>query len=227
MSQKVSQPSGHSSVGDRQRYYDKLVRILGVNDMLDSFKNFDRKRLTSVHNKARLYLTHPQVRKILHMNDEHEEEYQGSHQAKESANELVPVSLKDLKIGEKNEGVVLFDELCVEAFKFMRIYTLLNEVGTGNAVALSIVSSIPSSIDQSFARGTYPQGQKIAVKEPLFVQGEGGILFINVENPLSIEIAESLPASANINVTVGEAKFNRWKECADKALIANDWKKCA
>ncbi|GLJ09727.1 hypothetical protein SUGI_0114810 [Cryptomeria japonica] len=228
ISQKVSQPSGDRQFRENtgHRYYDKLVRILGADDMLDSFKNFDRQRLTAVHNKARLYLTHPQVGKILHMNDEHEEEYRSSHEATESANELVPVSLKDLKIGERNEGVVLFGELCVEAFKFVRIYTLLNEVGTGNAVALSIVSPIPSSIDQSFPRCTYPQGRKIAVKEPLLVQGEGGILFINVGNPLSIETTESLPASADINVTVGEEKFNRWKECADKALITNDWKKC-
>ncbi|GLJ09724.1 hypothetical protein SUGI_0114770 [Cryptomeria japonica] len=174
MSQKVSEPSGDRQLRENigHRFNFKLVCILGVDDMLDSFKNFDRQCLTAIHNKARLYLTHPQ----------------------------------DLKIEEQNEGVVLFGELCVEAFKFVRIYTPLNEVGAGNAVALSIVSPIPSSIDQSFTRCTYPQGRKIAIKEPLLVQGEGGILFINVGNPLSIETAESLPASADINVTVDAEK---------------------
>ncbi|KAH9292464.1 hypothetical protein KI387_042349 [Taxus chinensis] len=93
--------------------------------------------------------------------------YEGGHEATEAADELVPVSLKDLEIGKRNECVVVYGELCVNPLKFGRIYTVLEEAETGKAVALSIVSPDFRSIDQSFARNNYPLGVKIAVKEPM------------------------------------------------------------
>ncbi|GLJ09737.1 hypothetical protein SUGI_0115000 [Cryptomeria japonica] len=211
-------------------YFVTLLHILGVKDdisaVADAYMRFDKQVLTSIHNKASIYLTHPEIGKILQMHDSPEQKYEGSHEATEAADELVPVSLKDLKAGKLNECAVLYGELCVKPFKFGRIYTLLQEIGTGNAVALSIVSEDASSIDQNFERENYPQGKKIAVKEPMLVRGEVGLLFINVNNPSSIETVESFPPSADGNVAVDEENFKKWMDTIlNEAHHSENWDK--
>ncbi|KAH9306374.1 hypothetical protein KI387_010778 [Taxus chinensis] len=171
MSQQKLQGDPQSGEFVKPRYYEKLFDIVGeggdVSVMLAAYKNFDKRRSVSIHNKAAMYLTHRDVGEVLSMQDTRGQQiYAGSHEATEAADELVPVSLLELKIGKRNEGAVVYGELCVQAFKFGRIHTLLEEAETGNAVALSILSPDPSSIHQSFARSNYPRGRKIAVKEP-------------------------------------------------------------
>ncbi|GLJ09734.1 hypothetical protein SUGI_0114900 [Cryptomeria japonica] len=223
--------SGEYALPDQQEppYFVTLLHILGVKDdisaVADAYMRFDKQVLTSIHNKASIYLTHPEIGKVLQMHDSPEQKYQGSYKATEAADELVPVSLKDLKVGKLNECAVVYGELCVKPFKFGRIYTLLQEIGTGNAVALSIFSEDASSIDQSFARDNYPQGKKIAVKEPMLVRGEGGLLFININNPSSIETVESFPPSADGNVGVDEENFKKWIDAMDEAYHSENWDK--
>ncbi|XP_057844707.2 methyltransferase FGSG_00040 [Cryptomeria japonica] len=225
----VDLSSGKYVLPDQQEppYFVTLLHILGVKDdisaVADAYMRFDKQVLTSIHNNASIYLTRPEIGQVLQMHDSPEQKYEGSHEATEAADELVPVSLKDLKAGKLNECAVLYGELCVKPFKLGRIYTLLQEIGTGNAVALSIVSEDASSIDQHFARDNYPQGKKIAVKEPMLVRGEGGLLFINVNNPSSIETVESFPAS---NVAVNEENFEKWIDAMDEAYHSENWDKC-
>ncbi|GLJ09736.1 hypothetical protein SUGI_0114920 [Cryptomeria japonica] len=258
-SNEADRPSGELR---QPQYYEKLLSILwpgiDVSVMLKAYKNFDRELLISIHNKARLYLTHPQIEKVLltHETPEQEDEgsheatesldeldrevsisihnrarlcltlnpeqeYEGTHKATESLDELVQVKIKDLEIGKRNDFCVIYGVLCVKPFKFGRIYTLLEEVDTGIAVALSIVSSDPSSIHQGFAGDKYPQGMKIAVKEPVLVRSEGGIVFLVLENPRCIEAVQRLSAPE-----IDERKINEWIIRGNAAWEAKDWEKC-
>ncbi|GLJ09738.1 hypothetical protein SUGI_0115010 [Cryptomeria japonica] len=221
-SDKADRPSGELT---QPKDYEKLLTILWpgieISVMLEAYKNFDSELLTSIHNKARLYLTHPQIGKVLLMHETPEQDDEGSHEATESLDELVPVKIKDLEIGKWNEYCVIYGVLCVKPFKFGRIYTLLEEVDTGNAVALSIVSSDPSSIHQGFAGDKYPQGMKIAVKEPVLVRSEGGIVFIVLRNSWCIEAVHRLP-----DPQIDERKINEWIIRGNASWQAKDWEKC-
>ncbi|GLJ09732.1 hypothetical protein SUGI_0114870 [Cryptomeria japonica] len=211
-------------------FYEKFARNLGVRNYMsviaEADMKFDKQACTSLRNKAGIYLPHPEIGKVLRMHDTPEKEFEASHEAAESADELVPVKLEDLKVGKRNECVVLYGELCVEPFKFGRIYTVLEEVDTNNVVTLSIVSPDPSTINQSFARHYYPKGMKIAVKEPQLVQSESGLIFIYVNNPLSIETLQSISPSADENVTVSKVKICKWMNCIQETIKAKEWKKC-
>ncbi|XP_057844754.2 uncharacterized protein LOC131054295 [Cryptomeria japonica] len=229
-SQKESKASS-SNVADprsqeylQPRYYERLLDFLGENDvsvMAKASMNFDKQALISIHEKARLYLTHPQAEQILRMHKPLEHVTESTHQTTEATDELVPVSLRDLKIGNRNEGVVLFGEFCVEPLKIGRIYTLLEEAGTGKAVALCIAFPY-----QYFARNNFPQGTKIVLKEPMLVQGESDLVFIHVENPLCIQIVQSLPDPKDINFTAGKEKIKKWMAFGHMAYRAGEWENC-
>ncbi|KAH9294295.1 hypothetical protein KI387_040501 [Taxus chinensis] len=235
MSQKESQASCSNGPEDpsispshQPPYSDRLLGILLARDSISvseaAMRNFDKQVLTSIHDSARIYLANPDVGNIMVIQGTPEEVQQVTDECTEAADELVALSLKDLKQGKRNECVVLYGELCVEPFQFGRIYTVLEEMGTGNAVALSIFSDI----DQSFAGKNYPKGSKIAVKEPRLVQAERGLVFVEVNNPLCIEtVSSSLPTPhADLNVRVSRESFGYWMDCASKAFEAKEWEKC-
>ncbi|GLJ09742.1 hypothetical protein SUGI_0115070 [Cryptomeria japonica] len=228
-SQKESQASSSEAADPRSgeylqpRYYERLLDILGENDvsvMAKASMTFNKQALISIHEKARLYLTHPQAGEILRMHKTLEPVVEGTYETTEATDELVPVSLRDLKIGNRNEGVVLFGELCVEPLKIGRIYSLLEEAGTGKAVALC------TPPDQCFARKKNSRGTQIALKEPMLVQGESDLVFIHVENPLCIEMVQSFPAPKNINITAGKEKFKKWMAFGNMAYRAGEWENC-
>ncbi|KAH9319412.1 hypothetical protein KI387_021181, partial [Taxus chinensis] len=175
MSEKDSEANVPKPCGEYKLtpYFERFLGVLGIGDisaLASAYAKFDKQELTSIHNKAAMYLTHPQIGEVLGMHNKPEKSYQGTQEALKDAEELAQVSLKDLEIGKRNKGVVLYGELCVEPFKFFRIYTLLEEVGSECMVSLSIVSADALSIDQSYARKKYSKGMKIALRDPMLVQ---------------------------------------------------------
>jgi hypothetical protein len=144
----------HSSAGEEHRLQrDQISPCKRDHD------NFDREVVISVHNGAQEKFAGLSAGGYFCMTDRPDEFHgvQNPYKRPERMSDLVVVHLRDLAFGEMNDFTVLCGELCVDPFKFGRIYTVVKEADTEDAIALSIVAPNFLSMDQSYAGWLKPR----------------------------------------------------------------------
>ncbi|KAH9302114.1 hypothetical protein KI387_013697 [Taxus chinensis] len=105
---------------------------------------------------------------------------------------LRPIRVRNLQVGQRHQGCVLFGTLCADALRVPAIVTILEDQ-FGDAIRVAIHNPPESSRSLHFGV-LYPKGSMVAVKEPYSGQGDqDGMLMLRVDNPRNVEIVTSFP----------------------------------
>eukprot|EP01018_Ginkgo_biloba_P013722 Gb_24395 [translate_table: standard] len=122
---------------------------------------------------------------------------------------LREIQLPDLRVGEIHTGRVVYGTLCVDAFKVVGIYSVMEDE-YGRAVRLSIYNVALSTSTFEDVQRLYPKGTKLAIKEPFVKRGSAdGCVMIRVDNPKTIEFLSSPEKTASISTCLNVEELRK------------------
>eukprot|EP01018_Ginkgo_biloba_P013723 Gb_24396 [translate_table: standard] len=122
---------------------------------------------------------------------------------------LREIQLPDLRVGEIHKGRVVYGTLCVDAFKIVGIYSVMEDEN-GRAVKLSIYNVALSTSTFEDVQRLYPKGTKLAIKEPFVKRGsKDGCVMIRVDNPKTIEFLSSPEKTASISTCLSVEELRK------------------
>ncbi|KAH9311047.1 hypothetical protein KI387_026082 [Taxus chinensis] len=130
---------------------------------------------------------------------------------------LRSIRVRDLRVGRTHRGRVLYGTLCVNPFKISGVMTLLED-DHGFAVRVAIYNVAQAASLSCI----YPQGAKVAIKEPYFKRALDGSLAVRVENPDNLQRVADFPAEIREPVVAAvdlEEERSKGNECFRK----QDW----
>ncbi|KAH9302110.1 hypothetical protein KI387_013693, partial [Taxus chinensis] len=134
---------------------------------------------------------------------------------------LRPIRAKDLGIGKRHHGRVLFGTLCADAHKIVDIMTVLEDE-YGDGVRLAVCNpSLSMPISTQEVRRMYPKGAKVAVKEPYLKRAQDGMLMLRVNNPEHVEFVTSFQVNPQ---TASAVDLLQLRNNGNSCFKNQDWK---
>jgi len=99
--------------------------------------------------------------------------------------ELKPVTLADMKVGKTHRRHVLQGRLCVTAYKIHSVVSVLEE-DSGLATILMLKNSVPLRASMAQAQHCFPEGSRVAIRDPYLTRFPDGLVGVLVEHPTDI-----------------------------------------
>ncbi|KAJ7514791.1 hypothetical protein O6H91_23G059200 [Diphasiastrum complanatum] len=96
-----------------------------------------------------------------------------------------PILMSELKLGHIHRGSILYGTLCARAFKMTSVMTLLED-DAGHAIKLAIYNAVPSASRSSQVEVLFPEGSKVAIKEPYFKRYKDCTVGLRVDHPRNV-----------------------------------------
>ncbi|CAM6007029.1 unnamed protein product [Sphagnum balticum] len=96
--------------------------------------------------------------------------------------ELKPVTLADMKVGKTHRRHVLQGRLCVTAYKIHSVVSVLEE-DSGLATILMLKNSVPLRASMAQAQHCFPEGSRVAIRDPYLTRFPDGLVGVLVEHP--------------------------------------------
>ncbi|KAH7281114.1 hypothetical protein KP509_36G030900 [Ceratopteris richardii] len=95
------------------------------------------------------------------------------------------ISIRDLVVGHRHRGQVLYGSLCVQPLIILAVHTILED-DKGDAIRLCVYNATGDAISEQHLEFVFSKGVKVAIKEPYFTVDEDGTLAIRVDNPSDV-----------------------------------------
>ncbi|KAH9563445.1 hypothetical protein CY35_05G126000 [Sphagnum magellanicum] len=99
--------------------------------------------------------------------------------------DLLPLSLADMKLGKTHRRHVLHGRLCVTAYKIHDVVSVLEE-DCGLATVVMLKNAVPITATMAQAQHCFPEGSRVAIRDPYLTRLPDGLVGVLVESPTDI-----------------------------------------
>ncbi|CAM6026963.1 unnamed protein product [Sphagnum balticum] len=115
--------------------------------------------------------------------------------------DLLPLSLADMKLGKTHRRHVLHGRLCVTAYKIHDVVSVLEE-DCGLATVVMLKNAVPITATMAQAQHCFPEGSRVAIRDPYLTRLPDGLVGVLVESPTDIVfLSSAVTAKDHCNFT--------------------------
>ncbi|CAM6049142.1 unnamed protein product [Sphagnum compactum] len=115
--------------------------------------------------------------------------------------DLLPLSLADMKLGKTHRRHVLHGRLCVTAYKIHDVVSVLEE-DCGLATVVMLKNAVPITATMAQAQHCFPEGSRVAIRDPYLTRLPDGLVGVLVESPTDIVfLSRAVTAKDHCNFT--------------------------
>ncbi|CAK9877022.1 unnamed protein product [Sphagnum jensenii] len=115
--------------------------------------------------------------------------------------DLLPLSLADMKLGKTHRRHVLHGRLCVTAYKIHDVVSVLEE-DCGLATVVMLKNAVPIMATMAQAQHCFPEGSRVAIRDPYLTRLPDGLVGVLVESPTDIVfLSRAVTAKDHCNFT--------------------------
>ncbi|CAK9227018.1 unnamed protein product [Sphagnum troendelagicum] len=115
--------------------------------------------------------------------------------------DLLPLSLADMKLGKTHRMHVLHGRLRVTAYKIHDVVSVLEE-DCGLATVVMLKNAVPITATMAQAQHCFPEGSRVAIRDPYLTRLPDGLVGVLVESPTDIVfLSRAVTAKDHCNFT--------------------------
>ncbi|KAL4551764.1 hypothetical protein Ndes2526B_g06030 [Nannochloris sp. 'desiccata'] len=108
-----------------------------------------------------------------------------------SLKDLRPISFRRMQVGKVHKGRLLKGTIVGPACKFTGVMVVLQDEDPDIAVLVAIYNKLPQNADSAAADRVFPEGARLAIKEPYLKQFNDGSLGVRVDSPSDVVFLKS------------------------------------